>query len=196
MWPDIINVSNVLLQCEVSNLDLQALQNYQNTNNNWLTQAGQDLKVRCHQVTVFFDHLKNPTVRESIKGLVNGESFLPGGDNFIKNFNEMYMANKGNIQNSLLVALKKAFVCKINGNHNHIYGTTITNFFLSLAGTASKAALELVSANLGHSISMRHIQRLSAMKRPSPFIVHTSDDIIDIAWSHNNIIQSKLGDPR
>ena len=168
---------------EVSNLDLQALQNYQNTNNNWLTQAGQDLKIRCHWATVFFNHLKNPTVQDSIKGLVNGESFLPGGDNFIKNFNEMYMANKGNIQNSLLVALMKAFVCKINGNHNHIYGTTITNFFLSLAGTGSKAALELVSANIGHFILMRHIQRLSTMKCPSPLIVHTSNDIIDIVRS-------------
>ena len=105
------------------------------------------------------------------------------------------MANTGNIQNSVLVALMKAFVCKINDNHNPIYGTTVTNFFLSLAGTGSKAALELVSANLGHSISMRHIQRLSAMKRPSSFIVHTSDDVVDMVWSQINIIQTKLGDP-
>ena len=104
--------------------------------------------------------MKNPTVQNSIKGLVNGESYLPVGDNFIKNFNETYMDNMGNIQNSLLIALMKAFICKINSNLNLIHGTTVTNFFLSLAGTGSKAALELVSANPGHSILMSHIQRL------------------------------------
>jgi hypothetical protein len=63
----------------------------------------------------------------------------------------------------------------------------------SLAGTGSKQAVEFVSANLGKSVSIRHLQKIQTKKRPAPFIVHSSDDVIEIVLKQFNVIRSKLG---
>jgi hypothetical protein len=136
--------------------------------------------------------LDQPAVKESLKELVVDTSFLPSGDNFIKNFVTTYMAN-ANVQNSLLVGLMQAYISKVNGHSNPVYGTAVTNFFLSLAGTGSKQAVEFVSANLGKSVSIRHLQRIQTKKRPRSFIVHSSDDVIGIVLKQFDVIRSKLG---
>ena len=104
------------------------------------------------------------------------------------------MANK-NVRDSLLVGLMQAYISKVNGHNNPVYGTAVTNFYLSLAGTGSKQSVEFVSANLGKSISIRHLQRIQAKKRPAPFIVHSRDDVIEIVLKQFGVIRSKLGDP-
>ena len=86
------------------------------------------------------------------------KSFLPGGDNFIRNFVTTYLANV-NVRNSLLVGLMQAYISKLNGHNNPVYGTAVTNFYLSLAGTESKQALEHVSTNLQKAVSIGHLQR-------------------------------------
>ncbi len=43
--------------------------------------------------------------------------------------NATYNANKGNVQNSLLIDLMKAFIWKVNGHNNPVYGTAVTNFY-------------------------------------------------------------------
>ena len=89
----------------------------------------------------------------------------------------------------------QAYISKVNGHNNPVYGTAVTNFYLSLAGTASKQSIEFVSANLGKSISIHHLQRIQAKKCPAPFIVHSSDDVIAIVLKEFGVIRSKLGDP-
>jgi hypothetical protein len=105
------------------------------------------------------------------------------------------MENKA-VRDSLLVGLMQAYISKLSGYNHPVYGTAVTNFFLSLAGTGSKQAVEFVSANLGKSISIRHLQRIQAKKRPDPFIVHSNDDVIGIVLKQFGIIRSKLGDPQ
>ena len=136
--------------------------------------------------------MNQPSAKESAKGLVVDKSFLPGGDNFIRNFVTTYLANV-NVRNSLVLGLMQAYISKINGHNNPVYGTAVTNFYLSLAGTGSKQAIEFVSANLGKSVSIRHLQRIQAKKRPPPFIVHSSDDVTGIVLKQFDAKRSKLG---
>lgn len=190
-----IGINTILCRSEVSELDLNQLERFTNTDKKWLSAAGLDLKSNCLRSIAFFKTLKTSAVKPAIKGLVDHkENFLPSGDTFINNFISTYMANK-NVRDSLLVGLMQAYISKVNGQHNPVYGTAVTNFYLSLAGTGSKQAVEFVSANLGKSISMRHLQRIQAKKRPLPFIVHSSDDIIGIVLKQISVIRSQLGDP-
>jgi len=131
----------------------------------------------------------------SLKAVVSENDFLPGGDKFINNFVKTYIANK-DVRDHLLVGLMQAYITKVNGVKNPVYSTAVTNFYLSLSGCGSKAAVEFASANLGKCISIRHLQRLQAKKRPPPFINHTRDDIVDIVNSRINIIRTKFGDEK
>ncbi len=187
-----IGIATILRRSEVSELDFNQLVRFSNIDNRWLSEAGCSLKSNCLRSIAFFKTLNQPAVKESLKELVVDTSFLPSGDNFIKNFVTTYMAN-ANVRNSLLVGLMQAYISKINGHNNPVYGTAVTNFFLSLAGTGSKQAVEFVSANLGKSVSIRHLQRIQTKKRPAPFIVHSSDDVIEIVLKQFNVIRSKLG---
>jgi hypothetical protein len=189
------SITTILRRSEVSELDLDQLQRFSNTDNKWLSDAGRDLKSNCLRSVAFFKTLKKPPVKDSIKGLVIDDTFLPSGDKFIRNFVSTYMENKA-VRDSLLVGLMQAYISKLSGYNHPVYGTAVTNFFLSLAGTGSKQAVEFVSANLGKSISIRHLQRIQAKKRPDPFIVHSNDDVIGIVLKQFGIIRSKLGDPQ
>jgi hypothetical protein len=120
-----------------------------------------------------------PLVKASVKGLVVDKSVLPGGDNFIRNFDTTYLTN-ANVHNSLLVRLMQAYISKINGHNNRVYETAVTNFYLSLAGTGSKQAIEFVSTNLRKSVSICHLQRIQTKKRTVSLIVQSSDDVIGI----------------
>jgi hypothetical protein len=82
--------------------------------------------------------------------------------------------------NNLLALLMQAYVSKIYGHNTPVYETAVTNFYLSLAGTGSKQAVEFVSANLGKSVSIHHLQRIQAKKHPAQFILQSSDDEIGI----------------
>ena len=90
----------------------------------------------------------------------------------------------------------QAYIAKLNGVKNPVYGTAVTNFYLSLSGCGSKSAVEFASANLGKCISMRHLHRLAAKKRPPPFIQHSTDDLVNIVTSQIDTIRSKLGDDK
>ena len=188
------SIATILCRSEVSELDLDQLEWFSNTDNKWLSETGRNLKSNCLRSIAFFKILKKPAVKESIKGLVEDENFLPGGDNFIRNFVKTYLENE-KVRDSLLVGLMQAYISKVNGHNNPVYGTAVTNFYLSLAGTGSKQSVEFVSANLGKSISIRHLQRIQAKKRPAPFIVHSRDDVIEIVLKQFGVIRSKLGDP-
>lgn len=126
--------------------------------------------------------------------MVSKNEFLPaGGDTFINNFIKTYTENK-DVQDHLLVGPMQAYIAKVNGVRNPVYSTAVTNFYLSLSGCGSKSAVEFASANLGKCISMRHIQRLAAPRRPPPFIQHSRDAIVDKVTSHMAAIRSKFGD--
>jgi len=87
------------------------------------------------------------------------KKIMPGGDSFIRNFVKTYLTNK-KVHHSLLLGLMQAYTykSKVNGPNNPVYGTAVTNFYLRLAGTGSKQSFEFVSANLGKSISICHLQ--------------------------------------
>jgi hypothetical protein len=179
----------MLKRSEVAPDDLRVLANFNNTSDKYLTPAGRDLRLRSKRASAFFKTLEKP----SVKAVVSDNIFLPGGDKFINNFVSTYMANK-DVRNHLLVGLMQAYIAKVNGVKNPVYGTAVTNFYLSLSGCGSKAAVEFASANLGKCISMRHLQKLAAKKRPPPFIQHSRDEIVNILTSHFETIRSKFGD--
>jgi hypothetical protein len=87
----------------------------------------------------------------------------------------------------------QAYIAKVNGVKNPVYSTAVTNFYLSLSGCGSKSAVKFASANLGRCISMRHLQKLAAKKRPPPFIQHTRDELIDKVTSHIDKIRKTFG---
>ena len=113
---------------------------------------------------------------------------------FIRNFVSTYMENKA-VRDSLLVGLMQAYISKLSGYNHPVYGTAVTNFFLSLAGTWLKQAVEFASANLGKSISDHHLQRIQAKKHPTPIIVYSIDDVIGVILKQFDVIRSNLGDP-
>ena len=119
---------------------------------------------------------------------------MPGSDNFINSFVNTYK-NK-NVHYHLLVGLMQAYIAKVNGVKNPVYSTAVTNFYLSLSSCGSKPAVQFASANLGKCISMRHLQRLQARKRPPPFINHTREDFVNIVNLQINRVCAKFGDKR
>ena len=182
-------IHTILKRSDVAPEDLHQLTSFNNTSDEYLTPSGQDLKLRSKRATAFFKTLE----KQSVKAIVSKDNFLPGGDKFIKNFVSTYLAKK-EVCNHLLVGLMQAFIAKVNGHRNPIYGTAVTNFYLSLAGCGSKSAVEFASANLGQCISIRHLQRVQALKCPSPFIQHSRNDLVNIVLSQFSIIRTKFGD--
>jgi hypothetical protein len=82
-----IGIHTILCRSEVSELDLNQLDHFTNTDNKWLSAAGLDLKSHCLRSMAFFKTLKTSAVKPTIKGLVDHkENFLPSGDKFINNF--------------------------------------------------------------------------------------------------------------
>ncbi|KAL3789339.1 hypothetical protein HJC23_006493 [Cyclotella cryptica] len=171
-------VHTILRRSDIAPEDQRILSTFNNTSDEYLTLCGRDLRT-----------LNKP----SVKAVVSQNDFLPGGDKFINGFVKTYQDNK-EVRDHLLVGLMQAYIAKVNGIKTPVYGTAVTNFYLSLSGCGSKSALQFASANLGKCISMRHIQRLAASKRPPPFIQHTRDDVVDIILSHIATIRSKFGD--
>jgi hypothetical protein len=182
-------VHTILRRSDIAPEDQRILSTFNNTSDDYLTPCGRDLRVRSKCASAFFKTLNKP----SVKAVVSQNDFLPGGDKFINSFVKTYQDNK-EVRDHLLVGLMQAYIAKVNGIKTPVYGTAVTNFYLSLSGCGSKSAVEFASANLGKCISMRHIQRLAASKRPPPFIQHTRDDIVDIILSHIATIRSKFGD--
>lgn len=182
-------IHTILKRSDVAPEDLRQLTSFNNTSDEYLTPSGQDLRLRSKRASAFFKTLEKP----SVKAIVSKDNFLPGADKFIQNFVSTYLAKK-DVRNHLLVGLMQAYIAKVNGHRNPIYGTAVTNFYLSLAGCGSKSAVEFASANLGQCISIRHLQRVQATKRPPPFIQHSIDDLVNIVLSQFEIIRTKFGD--
>lgn len=187
-----INMQLFVRRNEVSNEDIAAMESLCKLQDKFLSNPrGVTLKANTIQAVRFFKGLKNE--RDDVKALVQGSSkFIPGIDTFLLNFMKFYLTDK-KMQNSLLTHLMKAYIAKLNGDHNPVYSTMVTDFFLSLASTGSKAVVELVSSNLGRSVSMRHLKRIQAKKRSAPFINLTRDEIANIVTKRIDRIRGKLG---
>jgi hypothetical protein len=61
------SVATILCHGEVSELDLDQLEWFSNTDNKWLSETGRNLKSNCLQSIAFFKTLKKSAVKESIK---------------------------------------------------------------------------------------------------------------------------------
>ncbi len=143
-------VQTILRRSDLAPEDLRVLTNFNNTSDEYLTPCGRDLRLRSKRASVFYKTIEKP----SFKAIVSENNFLPGGDKFINSFVTTYLANK-DIRNHLLVGLMQAYIAKLNGVKNPVYGTAVTNFYLSLSGCGSKSAVEFASANLGKCISLQ-----------------------------------------
>ena len=74
--------------------------------------------------------------------------------------------------------MMQAYVMKLYGVNNPIYGGKVLNFFLALAASGLMKAFEFVSGNLCQ-MSKRHAQRIMAKKKPPPIVNLTENQIIE-----------------
>ena len=88
-----------------------------------------------------------------------------------------------------MVTLTKGYVAKIEGVTNPSYGKKVLNFFLAMCASGDKKSFELVSANLCQ-VLLRHIKRVTALKRDSPFVNLTRDELVGRVCEYGK----KMGD--
>lgn len=101
---------------------------------------------------------------------------VPSVDNFLRRFTKHY-SEEESFHQSLLVQLLHAFMAKMEGVRNPQYGAKVLNFMLALASGGNRKAFEFVSANFC-SVSLRHIARLTAVRRSEPFINVSKVDMV------------------
>jgi hypothetical protein len=113
--------------------------------NNSLTNKSIHLKRRIKHATEFYKSVSKLSLKASAVSK-KPEGFLPGVDNFLCSFSELYWSNP-KFKSSLLVNLMKAYVSKVDGVSNTQYGAKVLNFFLALVAAGDKKAFEFISGN-------------------------------------------------
>ena len=116
--------------------------------------------------------------------------FLPGIDKFQHDFIYLYNSNPS-FKSSLLVGFMQSCMTKLRGHKNAHYPPAVVNFFLALGATGDKKCVEFVSENLGKAITTRHLQRITAKRRNSPFITKTQDQMVKAIIHRFTLIRSK-----
>ena len=120
-------IHTILKRSDVAPEDLRVLTNFNNTSDEYLTLCVRDLRLRSKRASAFYKTME----KLSVKAIVSDNIFLLGGDKFINSFVTTYRANK-DVRNHLLVGLMQAYITKLNSVKNPVYGTAVTNFYLSL----------------------------------------------------------------
>ena len=115
--------------------------------------------------------------------------FLPGIDKFQHDFIYLYNSNPS-FKSSLLVGFMQSYMTKLRGHKNAHYPPAVVNFFLALGATGGKKCVEFVSENLGKAITTRHLQRITAKRRNSPFITKTQDQMVKAIIHRFTLIRS------
>ena len=132
-----------------------------------------------------------PKLKETVCASSNG--LVPAGDKFIHNFLKLYSSKDGSdLRKSLIFCLMQNYVTKSLGHKNPEYGGKVLNFMMAVAAT-NATAFSLVSANLC-SVSIRHMGRLKAKKRASPFLMRDNAEIASTLASKISMIRKTFGD--
>ena len=111
-------------------------------------------------------------------------------DSFVKHYQ-----NHKEFRSGLIVKMMQAYVMKLDGVNNPIYGEKVLNFFLALAASGKMKSFEFVSGNLCH-MSKRHAQRIMAKKKPPPIINLTDNHIVELVFKKFVQIRAKCRNPR
>ena len=95
----------------------------------------------------------------------------------------------------MILQMMQAYVIKLDGVNNPIYGEKVLNLFLALAASGQMKAFEFVSGKLCQ-MSKRHAQRIMAKKKPPPIINLTKNQIVEFILNRFVQIRAKCRSPR
>ena len=178
----ITQVEEIIQKHDIAPSDFKSMKDFSNTNDTHLSPIGLHLKQTVKLQMQYYQNMEKSVM---VKNRVTGScGFIPGVDNFLKQFIKLYLSQDDTFKNSLLVCLMRSYVAKANGVNNPQYAAKVMNFFVAIAASGNKRSFEFVSGNLC-AISLRHTHRVVVTKRSMPFINRLRVSNKDKIWTHS-----------
>ena len=189
----IIRAEALLLRSESSDSDYTDMKKLLKVHTDFLSGNGLLLHERIRREVDYYEEIQELKwgLKDKVCSKLN--HLASSKDKFFQNFLSLYHDEVGGHKDSLIFLLLKTYVAKVKGHNNPTYGAKILNFFLALSVTSPKVS-DFVSANVC-AMSGRHLQRLPAERRETPYIFRSREEQIALITESINMIRVKSKNP-